>query len=698
MGVRASARNLWFRSGIIAVVSLIVLAVGTGAWLWHDRVRTIEAGERSTRALVRVLAEQTARTFQSIDLTLTGLVDALTLMPGIGEHNPAFENMMRERLKALPPAQALFLVGPDGFTTQHTSPDIPRINLADHEYFAAHVSDPSPAMHVGQPWISETRRTWSVYLSRRITRPDGSFGGVAVAAIDPTYFETFYRELDLKEYELIDMFRLDGVLLARTPHHNETAGKNYWELKLFQEHLPVKAEGTYRGRSVFDQSRLIFSYRLVIGYPLVVAVGVAEDVLLAGWWQHAIVTAITAGLAAILVILLQILWIRRQFERTEVEQERERLVHELQEERMLLKGTLAHLPSGVIAAAAPEGRLLLHNAMAEHLIGHPIYATQCVDDYAAYGAVHPDGSQYRSEEYPLVRALREETVRNEEILYRRGDGTLITLLVSAAPIRDPGERTAMAVATFHDISERKRTELELRVAQQEAVQANLAKSKFLAAASHDLRQPLQSLFLFASALRSQVSTESGRRALDTLEHNLTVLKGLLDSLLDVSRLDAGALRPAVGDFPVGSMLDRIGDSFAPVAHAKGLDFAVDSTCGVLVHSDQFLLGRMVRNLVENAIKYTERGSVRLVCRVVDDRARIEVHDTGIGIPPDQREAIFMEFHQIDNPGRDQAKGLGLGLSIVQRLAKVLDHPVSVQSTPGQGSVFTVDVPLGADRR
>ncbi|HYD66690.1 PAS domain-containing protein [Azospirillum sp.] len=245
-----------------------------------------------------------------------------------------------------------------------------------------------------------------------------------------------------------------------------------------------------------------------------------------------------------------------------------------------------------------------------------------------------------------------------------------------------------------DITERKRMEEDLRSAKQEAERASLAKSRFLAAASHDLRQPLQSLFLFAAALQGQVQTERGAKALDTLERNLEALRGLLDSLLDVSRLDADVIRPTIEDLPIGPVLDHIGASFAPIARNKGLDFSVDVPHHVVVRSDRHLLGRMVRNLVENAIKYTECGGIRLVCRVTNGHARIEVHDTGIGIPPDQRELIFVEFHQVGNPGRSRTQGLGLGLSIVQRLSRLLNHPVTLQSTQEQGSVFTVDIPLG----
>ncbi len=245
-----------------------------------------------------------------------------------------------------------------------------------------------------------------------------------------------------------------------------------------------------------------------------------------------------------------------------------------------------------------------------------------------------------------------------------------------------------------DITERKRMEEELRAATLEAERASVAKSKFLAAASHDLRQPLQSLFLFAGVLHDQVHTDLGRKALTTLEQNLEALKGLLDSLLDVSRLDAEVIRPNVEDIALAPTLEHIGASYAPVAWSRGLAFSVDIARDVVVRSDRHLLDRMLRNLLENAIKYTREGAIQLTCRRVGGRARIEVSDTGVGIPAEELDAIFVEFHQIGNPERDRTKGLGLGLSIVQRLANLLDHPVSVQSTPGQGSVFMVDVPLG----
>jgi two-component system, sensor histidine kinase len=248
---------------------------------------------------------------------------------------------------------------------------------------------------------------------------------------------------------------------------------------------------------------------------------------------------------------------------------------------------------------------------------------------------------------------------------------------------------------MRDITARRWAEEGLRAAKAEAERANLAKSKFLAAASHDLRQPLQSLILFTAALDSQVQSPRGRQALAHLERGLDTLKALLDSLLDISKLDAGMVTPDITDFPINSIFDEIADSYAPIAAGQGLDWRVEP-CTNSVHSDQTLLGRLLRNLVENALRYTQQGYIRITCHQVEDRVRIEVKDTGIGIPPDHLDQIFEEFHQVGNLARDRAQGLGLGLAIVRRIADLLGHRIAVHSRPGEGSTFSIELPLGTE--
>ncbi|MCW2239476.1 PAS domain S-box-containing protein [Azospirillum canadense] len=246
-----------------------------------------------------------------------------------------------------------------------------------------------------------------------------------------------------------------------------------------------------------------------------------------------------------------------------------------------------------------------------------------------------------------------------------------------------------------DITGRKRMEEALRAAKEEAERANRAKSRFLAAASHDLRQPLQSLFLFAHVLGRHVHGSAGQEALTALGRGLDALKSLLDSLLDVSRLDAGIVTPKIEPFAVQQLLLQAATTFGAVARAKGLDFHI-GPCSAVVRSDPVLLGRMLSNLVENAVRYTDTGRVSVTCRRADGLLRIDVRDTGVGIPREHTNRIWEEFHQVGNLERDRAQGLGLGLAIVQRLSNLLGHAVAVRSTPKKGSVFSVTVPLAQE--
>lgn len=298
-------------------------------------------------------------------------------------------------------------------------------------------------------------------------------------------------------------------------------------------------------------------------------------------------------------------------------------------------------------------------------------------------------------ERPLVAALFAGKLPSYalEKRYRRGGGDRMWVRVTSSLLRGGSGEPARRIAIVEDITDRKGIEEALRAAKDEAERANLAKTKFLAATSHDLRQPLQSMFFFTAALANQVTTERARTALLHLERGLDAMKGLLDSLLDVSRLDAGMIVPQIEEFDVAGTIDHIAAAYGPVALGKRLRWSVDA-CPVVVRSDRALLERLLRNLVENALRYTEQGVVSIHCRVDGAVVRLAVRDTGIGIPPEQLDLIFEEFHQIGNPERDRTQGLGLGLAIVRRLARLLDHPLTVRSEPGIGSEFEVCVPLG----
>jgi two-component system CheB/CheR fusion protein len=260
------------------------------------------------------------------------------------------------------------------------------------------------------------------------------------------------------------------------------------------------------------------------------------------------------------------------------------------------------------------------------------------------------------------------------------------------PYRTQDNGVEGVVITFVNITERRHTADALETAKRQAEQANVAKSRFLAAASHDLRQPLQTLAMLQGLLAKMVEGKAAPKLVALLDQTLSAMSGMLNTLLDVNQIDAGIVRPEIVGFPINNLLERLKDEFTYHAQAKGLVLRV-VPCRLSIQSDPRLLEQMIRNLLSNALKYTERGKVLLGCRRRDGILSIEIWDTGIGIPHDELQAIFEEYHQLDNAARERSRGLGLGLTIVQRLENLLGHRVRVRSHPGKGSVFAIEITL-----
>ena len=265
--------------------------------------------------------------------------------------------------------------------------------------------------------------------------------------------------------------------------------------------------------------------------------------------------------------------------------------------------------------------------------------------------------------------------------------------------RRVAERTAaltrLNVQLKREIADRREIEKALQIAKSEAEQANLGKTRFLAAASHDLLQPLNAARLFVSALADLDHSKPNRGLINNIEISLSAVEDLLAALLDISKLDAGAVQPERVDFPITSLLGPLVMEHQALAEDRGLALRHVSSRAV-VHSDIRLLRSIIQNFLSNAIRYTPQGRVLLGCRRCGTGLRIEIWDTGAGIPADKFDEIFEEFRQLDTLGGHD-RGIGLGLAIVKRAAKTLDLPIAVRSLVGKGSVFSVTVPIGHKR-
>ncbi|MBB3232309.1 hybrid sensor histidine kinase/response regulator [Halomonas stenophila] len=244
-----------------------------------------------------------------------------------------------------------------------------------------------------------------------------------------------------------------------------------------------------------------------------------------------------------------------------------------------------------------------------------------------------------------------------------------------------------------EIAERAAVEQRLREAKAEAEAANLSKTKFLAAVSHDLLQPLNAARLFTGALGEQAVTADGRELIEQIGRSLKDVETLLGTLVDISKLDAGVVTPDVAAFPVAELLDGLAREYRQVAASEGLALHYVASDGV-VQSDIQLLSRVVRNFLTNAIRYTERGRILLGCRHRPEGLEIQVVDTGMGIEEAELGAIFQEFRRSHAVGKRQDRGLGLGLAIADKIARMLDHPLGVASIAGRGSRFSILLPHG----
>ena len=388
---------------------------------------------------------------------------------------------------------------------------------------------------------------------------------------------------------------------------------------------------------------------------------------------------------------------------------------ELRFNRELLGATLENISQGISVVDA-QMRLVAWNRRYLELFGFPdgmVYVGRPIADLIRWNAERGEMGEGDVEAMVLRRLehMRQGTAHVFERI--RPDGSVLEL--RGQPMPGGG-----FVTTFTDVTAYKRAEAGLieakaglerrvdertaelqraleaqRAAKQEAEAANLSKTRFLAAASHDLLQPLNAARLFTAALGTQTDLPPASAELaQRIESALRAAEELLDGLLDVSRLDSGALRPEPGEVAVERLAQSLKEQFGAQAEARGLDLRV-RVQPLIVVSDRALLRRILQNFLANALRYTAQGGVLLACRRRGEVARFEVWDTGPGIPPEQQQAIFAEFQRGESASPWGEKGLGLGLSICQRMAGMLGHRIGLVSRPGRGSCFHLEVPLAA---
>ena len=332
-----------------------------------------------------------------------------------------------------------------------------------------------------------------------------------------------------------------------------------------------------------------------------------------------------------------------------------------------------------------QSRYLGGNRVFAEVVG--LGSSRAVPGITDYDIMAPSDAEAVRREDEQVLRTGESLVTTEQPLTLAIGGTIIEKL--KMPLRSESGEIIGILCIARDITEQKRAEERLVTDKLAAERANRAKTSFLAAASHDLRQPVQALALFAKLLDNRVAEPASRNLVRLIQQSVRSLADLLEAVIHLSKLDAGVVEPNIGPMPLGDLLRRLCEEFTPQAAEKGLDLIVVNT-DLEVCSDPLLLERILRNLISNAIRYTERGRVLIGCRRRGATVSVEVWDTGIGIPPDQFGEIFREFHRSHKKTHRAIEGFGIGLAVVDRLTTLLGHRIEVSSTPGKGTVFRIE--------
>jgi PAS domain S-box-containing protein len=720
-------RPMTLQRRLLLLVLLLLLPVG--AIDVYNAVilqRAEEAGARRDAVyLARQIDGEQERLIEGMRQVLVLASNTRTVREG---DYPACAGMMAT-IKADYPAYVDLQVTDRAGVVRCATNDTVGIDIHDRIYWRAAID--TDRLTMGRYIFSrrDARHVLPLALSYRDT--SGATAGAVVAVLDASWLKTYLDRNPLRSDATVIIADHDGFIVVREPDTPPLVGTKL--PARFDDLIRAEAEGTVNLEDSTGTER-VFGYMppgssldlfVAVGLDDTVALAPAREAmersfgllgavlalsLLAAWWggrvsiQKPVATLVDTarrwqagdrtartGLqdGASEINTLGHAFDEMAASLQEQETARIQAVQALSESEARCR-SIVETAVDAMVVIDERGTVQSFNPAAVRIFGYP--ADQVIDRNVSMLMPNPDHAAHDG----YLRHYRSTGERKiigigREVEGQRLDGSTFPLELSIAEWR-VGERRYFT-GIMRDITLRKNAERELVQAKEIAEEANIAKSRFLASASHDLRQPLQSLFFFSSALNRHVETAEGRENLMHLERGLDAMKGLLDSLLDISRLDSGAVSPVLEDFPISVLLDHIAVAYAPVAESKGIGFMVVPT-KAWVRSDRILLARIVRNLVENAVRYTERGRVLVDCLPRRDRLRIEVRDTGIGIPPEHIERIWDEFHQVSNPERDRTQGLGLGLTIVKRIIGILGHSVEVRSSLEEGSVFSIEVPLG----
>ena len=545
---RADGRwSLWL---IEAIGLLLIAALWTAVTVklsWEE-VAEEQAIAHRTMSLARVFEEHTIRTLDSVDQALRfvkfqyeAIGDGLDI--GFAVEQGMIVNSMFNQVG---------VINADGIYHLSNLADFARVDLNDREHFNVHKVSDSGAVFISKPVLGRASGKWSIQLTRRINRPDGSFGGVAVISVDPFYFTSFYNDVDVGKHGVITLVGLDGLVRARRAGLSTAIGQDLSDSVLFRE-LDRAPTGHFTSTSPIDGVARSISYRRVRDLPLIVNVGVERGEAFSDFQARRKTYLAFAGGMSVVILAFCVLSI---------------------------------------------------------------------------GMVHRQRG--------IAERLRAMKIRAES--------------------------------------------------------ANRLKSQFLASVSHELRTPLNGVIGYAELLTETLEVEENRRHAKVIFDSSQHLLALLNSILDMARVESGEMRLHPGNVDLRAMIEDVCNTYLPVARSKQVELTYSAPEGATLYCDRVRVVQVLNNLVHNALKFTDHGRVSIDARLEGGNCVVEVSDTGCGIDSLFHEQIFERFRQVDMFETRQHGGAGLGLALCRELAVLMGGRVTVRSTPGEGSVFRFCLP------
>lgn len=683
-GMRSRAPGALLAAVLLLIVFLLGYLLLSG---YREQIQKAEIGTRDVAMLLQTqLYETLRRTDADLAVLAAELPTEALDTKVVGRFQQDIGKRLVGRMVNVERMDGLHVVDADGnILYSSLGVPVPESNVGERDYFRTLRADPEAGLVYSSVVKSRLTGRDVLVIARAIRGGGGRFLGAVISPLDLASYKEQFAALEVGDHGFVALRRRnDHELIVRWPDLGTDVNRPLAGNHPFVGALPAGAiDAVMANNSAGDPElgNYIISFRGVPGYPFYFAVGFDRGGVLAGWYTQVMVV----GFALLVVIGLVsrlVLRLGRMRNREVV------ILSDLAHSESQFSELVQLVPVGISRFDASGNCVFVNDRSAsiagrkrEELIGH---------DWS--GIVHPEDRQ--AVKVSLHGLTDDGGVRICEYRLVRPDGRTVHVIgETRAEKKTDGTVTGYIVAQT-DISLLKKVEAELTLAKQEAEHANQAKTGFLAAASHDLRQPIQAINLFKDALCRTGLNEEQKTIARFLSLSVDSLSELLYSLLDISKLDAGLVRPQIRKVEVENIFEAVDDEFSSLAQQKNLRFKFFYPFnGPVLETDPALLLSVLRNLIDNAFKYTKSGGVLVGFRRRGRSGVIQVWDTGIGIDPVFGGKIFEECFQVGNSAGDRAKGLGIGLSIARRTARLLGGDVDYRSRPARGSVFEITVPV-----